>query len=66
MRGYLAVAVLGFAIGLLCAPTKGSVLRKEIKDCFNDLQQSGAERFEEAQRMGRAILDKVSPAISQA
>jgi len=57
---------LGFAIGTLYAQKKGALLRKEIKECFSDLQKNGAEAVGEVQRKSREIVEKASPAIIQA
>jgi gas vesicle protein len=66
MRGYLLVAVLGFAAGSLCAAKKGALLRQEIKDYLCDLQRNGAGALDEVQRRSRVIVDKASPAVTQA
>lgn len=66
MKKYLIFALIGYAIGTLYAPKKGSLLRKEIKDCFSDVQKQGKDTLQGAQCECRKIVEKTSFALTQA
>lgn len=65
MKGLLFMGVLGFAIGTLVAPKKGSELRKDIKDMVAGLQENGADVLLDAQTKATEMLDKAQPALDQ-
>lgn len=66
MNKYLIVALLGWAVGTLYAPKKGTELRGEIKDRFGEMHKTATETLEEVQLKSREIADKATVAIEQA
>lgn len=66
MKKYLIFALLGYAVGTLYAPKKGSLLRKELKDCFSDMHKNGAETLEKAQCKSLEIAAATSLAFERA
>ncbi len=65
MKGLLFVGLLGYAIGTLCAPKKGSELRQEMKDLICDLQETGSDAMLDVQSKASELLDKAQPALDQ-
>ncbi len=55
----------GLLVGLLYAPSKGTELRKKIKDKYCDLKGKGCEAIDTVNRQGHEIFDMAVPAIEQ-
>ncbi len=63
MKGLLFMGLLGYAVGTLFAPKKGSELRAEIKGVVADLRETGSDAILDAQSKASELLDKANPAI---
>jgi gas vesicle protein len=65
MKGLLFMGLLGYAIGTMFAPKKGSELRKDIKDVIDNFQENGSDIILDAQSKASDLLDKAEPAMNQ-
>ncbi|RTL37957.1 MAG: YtxH domain-containing protein [Candidatus Melainabacteria bacterium] len=63
MKGLLFMGILGYALGTLFAPKKGSELREDIKNVVADLRENGSDAFLDAQARASELLDKANPTI---
>lgn len=69
--GILGAATAGVVIGMLCAPEKGSDLRRRIRnttsdwaDQVNDLLHSGKEKAEDLASEARGKVNKMKNDLS--
>jgi len=60
ITGVLVGALAGLAVGLLCAPGKGSETRQKLMDRGNDLANSLKERFNRV--TGTGVGDQIQDA----
>ena len=69
--GILGAATAGVVIGMLCAPEKGSDIRRRIRsttsdlaDQVNDLLNSGREKAEDLAAEAKGKMNKVKSDLS--
>lgn len=65
MRGLLFAAFLGYTVGLLTAPKKGSELREDIVDKVNQLQDKSMETLDELQSSGKMLIERADKAVHE-
>ena len=63
---YMVFVLFGIAIGILYAPKKGSVLRREIKYCLENMQEDATTQTGVLKCEGEELVRTVSQKIQQA
>jgi gas vesicle protein len=66
MMGFLAGAVIGAGIGLLCAPRKGSELREQVSDAAANLGKTVTKTADDFMERGRQVYGRVRDVASRA
>jgi len=65
MLGILGGAAVGAALGILFAPAKGAVTRRQISKTTRDFKNSVTERLENLVESAEEIIDEIKETASE-